>query len=228
MKLSPVARELVSLIRRHRLTYDGLRKSSSDARKYLSLKPTKSGRTLPKLLSTSSLERYFAAIDKTDNLLHSVMLRLLLYTAVRVSELCSIRMSDVDLDQYKIFIDDGKGSKDRYILFPDRFRLTLKAYMQSVPRNKFLFESRQKKKFSQRRIQQIVTHYADVSGIEERVHPHLLRHQMLTWLTRSGLSDAQIQLVSGHASKASLEVYQHIGLRDVAEDYQAATRKMGI
>jgi hypothetical protein len=50
----------------------------------------------------------------------------------------------------------------------------------------------------------------------------LFRHQMLTALTRSGLSDAQIQLISGHASKQSLEVYQHIGLESVADAYQTA------
>jgi len=49
-------------------------------------------------------------------------------------------------------------------------------------------------------------------GLPERIHPHLLRHQMLTWLTAQGLPDAQIQLISGHASKKSLEVYQHLSL----------------
>jgi hypothetical protein len=47
---------------------------------------------------------------------------------------------------------------------------------------------------------------------------------MLTWLTKSGLSDAQIQLISGHSSKKSLEVYQHLGLESVEASYQAAAQ----
>jgi integrase/recombinase XerD len=78
--------------------------------------------------------------------------------------------------------------------------------------------------FSERRIQQIVKEYGDKAGIKN-VHPHLFRHQMTTWLTRRGLSDAQIQLISGHESKKSLEIYQHIGLEAVEHAYQEAKRK---
>ena len=70
------------------------------------------------------------------------MLRLLFYTAVRVSELASIRVLDIDLDGCKIFIDQGKGAKDRYILFPESFRLTLRTYLAANPENRYLFESR--------------------------------------------------------------------------------------
>jgi integrase len=51
------------------------------------------------------------------------------------------------------------------------------------------------------------------------LHPHLFRHQMLTYLTSKGLTDAQIQLISGHESKKSLEVYQHLSLESVDKAY---------
>lgn len=51
---------------------------------------------------------------------------------------------------------------------------------------------------------------------------------MLTWLTAHGLPDAQIQLISGHASKKSLEVYQHLSLANVKEGYQKAARALEI
>jgi len=231
MKLSTPARELVSLIRRHDLTYDLLRTYSSQARKYLNLRPTRRGRQLPKLLPESSLRAYFSALDRTDNLQHQLLLRLLLYTAIRVSELCRIKISDVDIPTGKIFIDDGKGSKDRYVLFPDSFRLTLRAYIDSsVSRHhrEYLFESQQHRPYSTRRIQQIVTEYGRIAGLTERIHPHLFRHQMLTWLTSQGLGDAQIQLISGHTSKKSLEVYQHVALSSVSSDYQQAVKNLGI
>ena len=154
------------------------------------------------------------------------MLKLLFWTAVRVSELVSIRVEDIDLDGCKIFIQQGKGDKDRYILFPEGFRLVLKTYLASNPDNRYLFESRQRTKYTTRRVQQIVAEYAEAAELPERIHPHLLRHQMLTWLTGQGLPDSQIQLISGHASKKSLEIYQHLSLASVQPGYQSAVRDL--
>jgi integrase/recombinase XerD len=60
------------------------------------------------------------------------------------------------------------------------------------------------------------------------VHPHLFRHQMLTWLTAQGLPDAAIQLISGHSSKKSLEIYQHLSLAQVEPGYQRALKQLEI
>ena len=70
--------------------------------------------------------------------------------------------------------------------------------------------------------------YRRRASITQAVHPHLFRHKMITWLTSHGLSDAQIQLISGHESKKSLEVYQHLALNTVEHAYQAAVRSIGI
>jgi hypothetical protein len=99
-----------------------------------------------------------------------------------------------------------------YILFPELFRPIPKAHLAANSPNRYLFESRQRTKFTTRRVQQIVAGYAAEVGLPVRIHPHLLRHQMLNWPTTHGLPDAQIQLISGHASKKSLEVYQHLSL----------------
>ena len=106
---------------------------------------------------------------------------LLFYTAVRVSELVHIEVGDVDLDACKIFINRGKGAKDRYILFPASFRLVLKNHLHAAPRNRYLFETRRFGPFTTRRIQQIVQGYREMAGITQPLHPHLFRHQMLTY-----------------------------------------------
>lgn len=229
MKLSPAAKELVNLIRRLELTYDQFRNAAHDARKYLGLKSPKRGRELPRLLPQVSLDRFYSAVESSTNIQHVIMLKLLFYTAIRVSELVSIRIADVDLSSSKIFIEDGKGSKDRYVLFPDDFKLVLRSHIamcrERRVKQEYLFESTQHKEpYSRRRVHQIVKEYAAIAKLEENVYPHLLRHQMLTHLTTSGISDAKIQLISGHASKKSLEVYQHIGLGAVSADYQEAVK----
>ncbi|MGH9402955.1 MAG: tyrosine-type recombinase/integrase, partial [Terriglobia bacterium] len=61
--------------------------------------------------------RFFQVIEECGNVQHEIMLKLLFYTAVRVSELVRIQVSDLDLDRSRIFIDQGKGSKDRYIAY---------------------------------------------------------------------------------------------------------------
>lgn len=228
MKLSVVARELASIIRRHDLNYTAFNKACKEARKKENLRPPKQGRKLPKLLPDDILQRYFAAVEKAANTQHEIMLKLLFYTGVRVAELCNIKTSDVDLAAGKIFIESGKGDRDRYIVFPDSFKLVLRTYIQTHADNEYLFESKQRRHYSERRIQQIVEHYQEAAGIEQNVHPHLFRHQILTWLKRQGLEDAQIQLISGHASRKSLEIYTHLGLKDVTDDYQAALRKAEI
>jgi site-specific recombinase XerD len=75
---------------------------------------------------------------------------------------------------------------------------------------------------------QIIQEYRQRAAIPQHVHPHLFRQQMLTKLTAHGLSDSQIQLISGHASKKSLGIYQHLSLEAVENAYQAAVRSLEI
>jgi site-specific recombinase XerD len=221
-------RAIVTLVRRARLDYDGFRRVCAQLRGELEIRRPRRSRWLPHILSDADLKKFYETIDQAGNLQHQIMLRLLFYTAVRVSELTSIRVEDVNLDACKIFIELGKGSKDRYILFPESFRLILKAHLAANPDNGYLFESRQRTKYTARRVQQIVARYAVAADLSERIHPHLMRHQMLTWLTSQGLQDSQIQLISGHASKKSLEVYQHLSLAQVEAGYQKAVRTLEI
>lgn len=228
MRLNAPTRELISLIRRHRLTYNTLRKTIYTARHHLKLTAPAGARKLPHLIPADALERFYHVIDRAGDIQHQIMLRLLFFTAVRVDELCSIKIQDVDLAEYKIFIDQGKGSKDRYVLFPDGFRLVLQSHMRANPDYTYLFESSRKSRYSERQVQRIVKKYAQEAEVPVHVHPHLFRHQMLSFLTAQGLSDSQIQLISGHASKKSLERYQHLSLEHTAGDYQEAMRKIKI
>jgi integrase/recombinase XerD len=225
---SHVVGQIVRLARKERLDYADFLYVCQQARRKLGLRKPKKERKLPQLLPEADLRRFFRVIQDCGDLQHEIMLKLLFYTAVRVSELARIRVEDVDTQQCKIFISQGKGSKDRYILFPRSFRLVLRSHLKANPKNRYLFESRRCTSFTPRRVQQIVQRYRDRAGIAQHVHPHLFRHQMLTFLTSQGLSDAQIQLISGHESKKSLEVYQHLSLDTVEEAYQEVMKSVGV
>ena len=225
---SALVAQLVRIARKARLGYDDFLYISQQARKKLGLRRGRKERRLPQLLADADLKRFFRAIQDCGDVQHEILLKLLFYTAVRVSELVHIEVGDVDLEACKIFINRGKGAKDRYILFPASFRLVLKSHLKATPRNRYLFETRRFGPFTTRRIQQIVQDYREKAGLSQPVHPHLFRHQMLTYLTAKGLTDAQIQLISGHESKKSLEVYQHLSLESVDKAYQHAVQTVGI
>jgi carbonic anhydrase len=87
------------------------------ARKKLGLRRGHKERRLPQLLADADLKRFFRAIQDCGDVQHEILLKLLFYTAVRVSELVHIEVGDVDLDACKIFINRGKGAKDRTSCF---------------------------------------------------------------------------------------------------------------
>jgi integrase/recombinase XerD len=219
---SEAARKIASILRRARVDYEGSKALVKDARRIAGLKPTKTPKKQPRLLTGEELKNFFAAVDKGGDLQHKLMTRILFYSGVRVSELANLRRSDIDIERCTIRVEQGKGSKDRTTLFPESLKLAISAYLDATPNNVYLFESGRCSKYTPRRIQQIVAKYADAAGLQGKVHVHLFRHQCLSTLTRAKLSDTQIQLLSGHASKKSLEVYQHLSLSAVSDDYQRA------
>src|SRR6202790_4698905 len=172
---SAVVAQLVRIARKARLGYDDFLYVSQQTRRKLGLRRVLKQRRLPQLLTEAELKRFFRAIQECGNVQHEILLKLLFYTAVRVSELVHIEVGDVDLDACKIFINRGKGAKDRCILFPASFRLVLTTHLHAAPRNRYLFETRRFGPFTTRRIQQIVQGYREMARITQPLHPHLFR-----------------------------------------------------
>jgi integrase len=133
-------------------------------------------------------------------------------------------MSDIYPDENKIFIEKGKGGKDRYVLFNSDFKTALKIYIRNRPKNRYLFQTRLNDQYTPRRIQQIVKHYAENAGINAT--PHTFRHQAITWLSKHGFTDGELMLITGHTSKESLKIYQHLALKDIEKKYQKAMKKV--
>ena len=137
-------------------------------------------------------------------------------------------MSDVDLENCKIFIEQGKGSKDRNVLFGKTFATALKAHIANRPVNRWLFQSKRASKFSTRRVQQILKKYSEEAGVNAT--PHTFRHQAITWLTKhSRLADAELQPITGHARRETLSIYQHVALdKQLEEKYQQTMRQVDL
>ncbi|HLN28596.1 MAG TPA: tyrosine-type recombinase/integrase [Gemmataceae bacterium] len=225
---SKLAAQVARLVRRAGLDYEGWRYVSKRVRRFCELRPAKKGRRLPHILTTQEFRKFYEVVDKAEDVQHSLMLRLMFYTAVRVSELCNIQVAEMDLDTCKIRINQGKGDKDRYVLFGKTFATALRTHIAAHANNRWLFQTKRHSKYSTRRVQQIVKVYAEQAGV--KATPHTFRHQAITWLTRhSGLADAELQLITGHARRETLAVYQHIALDgDLEAKYQQTMKEADI
>jgi integrase len=134
----------------------------------------------------------------------------------------------VDLDTCKIRIEQGKGGKNRNVLFGKPFAIALRTHIAAHPANRYLFQTRRHTRFTTQRVQQIVQLYAEKPGVSAT--PHTFRRQVITWLTRhSGLADAELQLITGHAQRETLAVYEHCTLdEDMQRRYQEAMSKVDL
>lgn len=218
-----MALKIAKLIGEQNPDYNYVKKIFEHVRLELNLKGTaKSKKKLPELLSKEEIQNFYEAVWKGSKGPHMILVKLLLFTGIRNAELANIKLSDVELDDFKVRINSGKGGKDRYVLFPKSFRDELTQYYLSQKEKgcEYLFESNRKTKYSTRWIRAILKDYAVKAGIKKRVYPHLFRHQLLTYLTQSGIVDAKIQLLSGHSNRESLAVYQDLSLKDIESEYQ--------
>jgi integrase/recombinase XerD len=225
---SEIVARIARIVRRSGLDYEGWRYVSKRVRRECDLKPVKKGRRLPKILTNEDFRRFFEVLDRSDDIQHSLMLRLLFFTGMRVSELCNTEVKDVDLESCRIRVNQGKGGKDRTVLFGKSFAVALRTHIASRPDNRWLFQTRRNTRYSTRRVQQIVSAYAEKAGVEAT--PHTFRHQCITWLTRqSGMADAELQIITGHSKRETLAIYQHIALDSELEaKYQQAMKEAGL
>ncbi len=225
-----MAKKLARQLRGQRPDYRYLSKVFQYTRQLLQVTPDKRDKRLPQLLTEQELVAFYQAVFSAHNPTHVVMIKLLIFTGVRNGELAQIRLEDVDLDSLQIRIEQGKGSKDRYVPIPQSFRGELWQYLDNQLRKNatYLFESNRLLPYSTRRIRQIVKHYAQKAKITKRVYPHLFRHQLITFLTKQGIITPKLQLLSGHSHEKNLAIYQDLALSDVANEYEQAMKAFPI
>jgi integrase len=99
-------------------------------RALLAVKPAKVKKRLPQLLTDQELVAFYEAVWQARNPKHMIMIKLLIFTGLRNAELARVRLEDVDLDRCQISVVQGKGSRDRSVLFPASFRGELAQYIR--------------------------------------------------------------------------------------------------
>ena len=216
------AKELVTHLRGERPDYAYLKQVFREVRAELAVSVPRAPKRLPPVPSEEELHRYYEAVWRGRRIGDVVLIKTLLYTGLRVSELIKIQLADVDLDRCQMRVQLGKGKKDRVVPFPNAFKETLAAHMAALQAKgaAHLFESSWKRPYSDRGVRRMLERYATAAGIARNVSPHQLRHFLFTWLKKQGVDDALIQPYSGHASRQSLEVYSRLAIGDAQEEYE--------
>ncbi|MCL5799856.1 MAG: tyrosine-type recombinase/integrase [Candidatus Thermoplasmatota archaeon] len=151
----------------------------------------------------------------------------LAYTGIRVGELCSLDLKDVDLEENTIRIRGGKGDKDRIVIMSRECSASIREYIDGVRMSAnttaALFVSSRGTRYDPSTIERIVRRIREEAGISKKVTPHVLRHTFATSLLRNGGDIRFIQQILGHASVATTQIYTHVDdgmLKDMYLKYQ--------
>jgi len=170
---------------------------------------------LPKVLSK---EEIIAIINNTNNLKHKCIVSLLYSSGLRRNELLNLKPTDIDSKRMMIRVEQAKGNKDRYTVLNKSVLKDLREYFKAFKPKVYMFENPiTNNKYSNSSVLQIVVKSAKKAGIKERVTPHMLRHSFATHLLESGTDIRYIQLLLGHNSTKTTEIYTHVATNSFSE-----------
>lgn len=193
-------------------------------RKYISGNPLsdleipRSVRTLPPVVSVEEVKLLLATPDTATTLgrRDHVMLQVLYATGVRVSELVSLRLTQINFNLGVINVI-GKGNKERLIPLPLGVLGEIVDYVQETRpsllkgrHSEFLFLNRSGKPLSREGFWKNISRYARQAGIRRKVYPHLLRHAFASHMLAGGADLRVLQSLLGHADLSTTQIYTHV------------------
>jgi len=203
-----IAKIFAKHLRNERADYLYLKNIFRSLREELDIKVTTKPKSLPYVPTTEEMQQYYKNVWQARNMQHMVLIKTLLYTGLRVSEITNIKLEDIDLESCQIHVQNGKGGKDRKVPFPHGFKEVLALHLHDANKKgaSYLFES----------------------SLNKSISPHKLRHFLFTWLKKQGIDDALIQPYSGHESRQSLEIYSRLSIGAAQKEYDKVIDKFPV
>jgi integrase/recombinase XerD len=202
----------------------------------ISLDPTENARTpkqwqnIPKLLSISQINKLLQAPDaaRATGLRDRAMLELLYATGLRVSELCRVATSDLNL-QLGVLRATGKGNKQRVVPVGRSAVAAVSTYLQAARphllkgrASRFLFVTARGGCLTRQAFWKLITGYGRRVGIFHGLTPHVVRHSFATHLLEGGADLRSVQTMLGHADISTTQIYTHVmrsRLRKIVDEH---------
>ncbi len=180
---------------------------------------------LPKTIPFHSIQTFLSTLYAQKELAESeyqlrccirdiAVIELLFATGMRISELCSLKPSDIDFESSNILIY-GKGAKERIIQLGNQEVIAaLVLYQETFKKDievcGYFFVNRLQHKLSDQSVRFMINHYAELAGISQHITPHMFRHSFATLLLEQDVDIRYIQRMLGHSSISTTEIYTHV------------------
>ena len=182
---------------------------------------------LPKIIPLSTMEVFLYTIynqrqnaktiyQRKNALRDASVIEMLFATGMRISELCSLRVCDVNLNERNILIH-GKGSKERIIQIGNDdviniLREYYKNFYNQIHTCNYFFVNQNGSVVSDQSIRRMINKYASLAAIELHITPHMFRHTFATSLLEADVDIRYIQEMLGHSSINITEIYTHVAM----------------
>ncbi|MDA9862733.1 tyrosine-type recombinase/integrase [Acidimicrobiia bacterium] len=173
----------------------------------------KSGQRLPETLSITQIEQLINFHDQGTFISkrNKAIIDFMYSTGCRVSELCDVKIADIDFDEDYIQLT-GKGSKQRIVPIGSKLKINLLSYLdlklvKDISNNPFLFISRTDNPLERTAIFRIIKSTALKTSTTLNIHPHTLRHSAATHMLEAGCDLRTLQEYLGHSSVSTTQIY---------------------
>lgn len=156
-------------------------------------------------------------INSVQNIKHRTIIMLLYSTGMRVSEICNLKISDIDSKQMRIKVVQGKGAKDRYTILSQQVLLELRAYYIIYKPVMYLFNgSKPGKPISIRNIEHLVQKTLIQLGLKSKHYTvHTIRHSFATHLVDNGTDLHTVKELLGHTTLQTTMRYMHLSSKRI-------------
>jgi len=174
------------------------------------VKIPKKDKHLPEVLTKEEVK---SLIENAETKKSKLMISLLYSSGLRVSEIVNLKPGDINFNENLGRVKKGKGGKDRVFTISNQLSKEIQNYLKKREYNSYLFSK--DKPLSTRNVQKIVKNLRIKTGISKKITPHTLRHSFATHLLESGVDIRKIQVLLGHSSLSTTQVYTHVSTDEI-------------
>lgn len=187
---------------------------------------------LPKTIPANIIQTFLSALYKEKTNAKTMyqqkciirdiaVMELLFATGMRISELCSLKQENLDLENKTVLIF-GKGAKERMLQIGNDEVIaalaTYKTYFsEELFQTDWLFVNRLQNRLSEQSVRYMINHYANAAGIEMHITPHMFRHSFATLLLEADVDIRYIQKMLGHSSITTTQIYTSVSMNKQKE-----------